>query len=359
MSGTPVTLTGTTASPPPPAQMNVSATTVTAANSPSAAAGIVHATGHSRESSEFEFLSESNSCSSGSTNASAPPALPTTSEAVDNKPAAAAVEVPAKKASPGGGAQESTGGGSGLLGWMKAGISGGGLLSKVQSSMETVITTLDPQMKEYIRSGGQGDPCFVVASDKADKVDPVRKAFQQVFGRATVFGVPHRSTSTIANQPVGFAAGRQAAQERMSYIKSRRDQDKDFEESIVVIAVEGFLLEVNDDEWVAIDCLALDDDRNGVSLHAYTQPVRVEAAFVDNLKESTPDSYPQRWSGFSKTIGQAIEESNCGATRFDWHLVFNGIPRSELIGMASVSLGYQYQRMLATKFGESSPNSST
>ena len=43
---------------------------------------------------------------------------------------------------------------------------GGGLMARVQSSMETVITTLDPQMKDYIRSGGQ--TCVVVASDKGE-----------------------------------------------------------------------------------------------------------------------------------------------------------------------------------------------
>lgn len=245
---------------------------------------------------------------------------------------------------------------------MKAGISGGGLLSKVQSSMETVITTLDPQMKEYIRSGGQGDPCVVVASDKAVKVDPVRKAFQQVFGRATVFGVPAQG-STIADQPVGFAAGRQAAQERINYVKSR---DKDPDEFVVVVSIEGFLLEVNDDEWVSIECLALNDDKNGVSLNAYTQPTTVDPLYVDALKDATPESYPKRWSGFAKTIGQAIEElaesadrsaggrkaaSAVYPTRKDWHAVLGGIPRSELIGMACVSLAYQYQRTLAAKFG--------
>jgi len=334
--------------PPPPATASAATAPPPKAMTAAATAGI-H-TAHSRESSEFEFLSESCSSGAGSTHSAIlPPTLPPTSEA-------AAGDTPTVKRSTsqqeaaGGGSGGS--GGSGLIGWMKAGISGGGgLLSKVQSSMETVITTLDPQMKEYIRSGGQGDPCVVVASDKEVKVDPVRKAFQRVFGRATVFGVPAQGTSTIADQPVGFAAGRQAAQERINYVKSR---DKDPDEGLVVVmAVEAFLFEVNDDEWVAIDCLALNDDKNGVSLNAYTQPTSVEAGLVDVLKESTPESYPQRWSGFSKTIGQAVEESSGGtATRFDWHLALTGVPRSELIGMAAVSLAHQYQRTLATKFGE-------
>lgn len=45
----------------------------------------------------------------------------------------------------------------------------------------------------------------MVASDKDINVQAVREAFQEVFGMATVTGEP--SQSTIAPQPVGYAAG--------------------------------------------------------------------------------------------------------------------------------------------------------
>ena len=78
------------------------------------------------------------------------------------------------------------------------------------------------------------------------KVSPVRQAFQQVFGRATVFGVASMGSagSTIANQPVGFAAGRQAAQERIAFVRNRQSQSSPEEPPVVILAVEGFLLEV-------------------------------------------------------------------------------------------------------------------
>lgn len=76
-----------------------------------------------------------------------------------------------------------------LFGWVKGAADvSGGLLQKIgekaMSSMDTLVTTLDPQMKEYIRSGG--DVEILVASDKDDKVRPIREAFQLVFGRATL-----------------------------------------------------------------------------------------------------------------------------------------------------------------------------
>lgn len=43
----------------------------------------------------------------------------------------------------------------GILGWMKGAVSSGGLLSKMaekaKSSVDSMITTLDPQMREFIR----------------------------------------------------------------------------------------------------------------------------------------------------------------------------------------------------------------
>lgn len=42
----------------------------------------------------------------------------------------------------------------GLIGWMKGAVSSGGILSRVaekaKNSVDSMITTLDPQMREYI-----------------------------------------------------------------------------------------------------------------------------------------------------------------------------------------------------------------
>lgn len=75
------------------------------------------------------------------------------------------------------------------MGWMKGAADvSGGLLQKIgekaMNSMDTLVTTLDPQMKEFIRSGG--DVEILIASSKEDKVQPIREAFQLVFGRATL-----------------------------------------------------------------------------------------------------------------------------------------------------------------------------
>lgn len=44
--------------------------------------------------------------------------------------------------------------GSGILTWMKGAVASGGILQRVaekaKSSVDSMITTLDPQMKEYL-----------------------------------------------------------------------------------------------------------------------------------------------------------------------------------------------------------------
>ncbi|KAG8146509.1 putative Protein PRRC1 protein [Naja naja] len=57
------------------------------------------------------------------------------------------------------------------------------VLDKTKHSVETMITTLDPGMAPYIKSGGELD--IVVTSLKEIKVAAVRQAFQDVFGMAT------------------------------------------------------------------------------------------------------------------------------------------------------------------------------
>lgn len=77
-------------------------------------------------------------------------------------------------------AQDAAQPGVGLLSWMKDAVSSGGILSRVaeraKSSVDSMITTLDPQMREFIYSGGDVD--ILVASDKEAKISPIREAFQ-------------------------------------------------------------------------------------------------------------------------------------------------------------------------------------
>lgn len=66
----------------------------------------------------------------------------------------------------------------------------------------------------------------------------MREAFQNVFGRATVYG-NHSQAKTIADQPVGFESAELAAKERINNLRTNEAFiDK------VILAVENFVVEL-------------------------------------------------------------------------------------------------------------------
>lgn len=198
--------------PPPPSQ----------SSKPAAVPG--NKANSSPDSSEFEFVEGKSSSQGAAESVSAPSApAPTTAPRSDPAPSSSSsksskeqVTSPTKR--------DDDDDEPGLLDWVKG--ASGGLLSKVaqktKSSVETMITTLDPQMKDYIYSGGDID--ILVASDKPSKVQPIRDAFQSVFGLATVNGKASPASVSIAEQPVGYAAGRQGALERIQVPLKRQSK---------------------------------------------------------------------------------------------------------------------------------------
>lgn len=228
-----------------------------------------------------------------------------------------------------------------LLGWVKGAVGGSaGILSRVtekaKSSMNSMITTLDPQMKEFLYSGGAVD--VIVASDKEVKVSPVREAFQAVFGKATVTGFQVNTSTSAAAQPVGFAAGVKAAEERISAVRSIPNIPPEQ----TVLAVENFLVEIGENKWFDVGVLVLSDPARGITLETFTQLTPVPAAVVALAQEDTPAEYPLRWSGLSVTIG-SIMANNLQVPHSEWHQALSGVSRREMILLSAKVLAGLYK----------------
>lgn len=230
----------------------------------------------------------------------------------------------------------------GLLSW----ISGNKMLSKVmektKSSMETMITTLDPGMKEVIRSGG--GVCVLVTSTKESKVGAIREAFQNVFGRASVLG--KESQATTAAQPVGFTAGLKGAQERIQNLR----QAENIADDQPVVSVEGFIVEMLPDRWYELSCLVLQDPQHRIDLQTFSQPSPIPAEYILKAQDRTPKDYPLRWSGLAVTIGQVVEEDLPHIGHVDWQNGIVGVSRRESLYLAAKSLAYMYKQRLPTMF---------
>ncbi|XP_071447011.1 protein PRRC1-like [Hetaerina americana] len=243
-------------------------------------------------------------------------------------------------------------GGRGLMGWVKDAVgSSGGLLSKVaekaKNSVDSMITTLDPQMKEFLYSGGDMD--VIVASDKEVKVSPIREAFQTVFGRATVVGVAAQP-SVVATQPVGFLAGVNGALERIAALRAlppRSPSTLAVDDTLAaVVAVESFLLEAMEERWYEVSVIVLSDKQRGIELHTYTQMTPVPASIVAQAQAETPKDYPLSWSGLSVTIGSLMAK-HLQVDHTEWHQVLTGVSRREMLLMAARTLAGLYKNSLA------------
>lgn len=230
----------------------------------------------------------------------------------------------------------------GLFGW----FSGNKMISKVvektKSSMENMITMMDPGMKEVIRTGG--DICIAVTSTKENKVGAIREAFQQMFGKAIVMG--EESQATTAAQPVGFTAGLKGAEERIQNLR----QSGTIDENQAIVSVEGFIIEMLPDRWYEMSCLVLQDPMHRIDLQTFSQPSPIPAEYILKAQDRTPADYPLRWLGLAVTIGQVIEETLPHIGHADWQNGIVGVSRRESLLLAAKSLAYMYKQRLPTTF---------
>ncbi|KAJ8261502.1 hypothetical protein COCON_G00172250 [Conger conger] len=229
----------------------------------------------------------------------------------------------------------------GLWGFFK-GVAGNPMvktvLDKTKHSVESMITTLDPGMAPYIKSGGDLD--IVVTSDKEVKVAAVRDAFQEVFGLAMVTG--EAGQSNIAPQPVGYAAGLKGAQERIDSLR----RTGVIHEKQPAVSVESCITELLPDKWFDVGCLILEDPGNGIRIETFTQATPIALEHVQQAQNLTPPDYSLRWSGLQVTVGEVLERSFPQVSRTDWHLAFTGMSRRQMIFSAAKALAGAYRQQL-------------
>lgn len=229
----------------------------------------------------------------------------------------------------------------GLWGFFK-GVAGNpvvkSVLDKTKLSVESMITTLDPGMAPYIKSGGDID--IVVTSDREVLVEAVRDAFQDVFGMALVTGEPGQSN--IAPQPVGYAAAIKGAQERIDGLR----RSGLIHEKQPVVSLESFIAELFPDKWFDLSCLLLEDPAHNIRLQVFTQATPLALQHVQQAQALTPPDYSLRWSGLVVTVGEVLERSVPEVSRWDWHQALSGVTQRHMIHSAATALAGLYQRHL-------------
>ncbi|XP_011311257.1 protein PRRC1-like isoform X2 [Fopius arisanus] len=228
--------------------------------------------------------------------------------------------------------------GGALFSWVKDTVVNNSVLNKVaeraKNSVNSMITTLDPQM----HSGG--DVEVVVACNKEIKVSPVREAFQGVFGKATVSGVPC-DLPAVPETPVGFDAGVAAAEMRIKYARNVHEVPQE----VPIVGVQSFLVEAGQDKWYELGVILLEDQKNNVSLQTFTQMTPVPSQIVTAAQEATPEDYPLKSLGLAVHIG-ALMATNLQVGYNEWHHALTGVSRRDTILLAVQSLAGLYKNTI-------------
>lgn len=225
----------------------------------------------------------------------------------------------------------------GLLSWLSPNALLARVAEKAKNSVDTIITTMDPGMKEYLYSGG---PSIVVTSDKESKVSAIRDAFIDVFGRATVKGVPAQSSS-IPAQPVGPGQAVTAARERIFFIRSALQHD--IPQNQIIVSIESFVTEICG-HWYDIGCILLQDPllNEDEEIILFTQTTPVSHECIQTLESSA----------WSQTVGHFYSQK-LNTPHDTWHEVIGGIPRRNLLTATATSLAKVYKDRTKRKFSES------
>uniref|UniRef100_A0A1B6C033 Non-canonical purine NTP phosphatase/PRRC1 domain-containing protein n=1 Tax=Clastoptera arizonana TaxID=38151 RepID=A0A1B6C033_9HEMI len=217
------------------------------------------------------------------------PVLPVDKNSIDSNSNLSASTTPA-----------STNSSGGLFSWVKDTVGNNitKVAEKAKSSVDSMITTLDPQMRDFLSNTNNGELEIIIASDKEVKISPIREAFQSVFGRVNVRGLAAH-VETIAAQPVGFEAGLKGAWLRIEALRQLYPEGP-------IVAVENFLVTLSQDRWYDVGAIVLSDVSRGLSLELFTQLTPVPTAIVTLSQEDTPADYPFANTGFAVTIGSLM-----------------------------------------------------
>ncbi|XP_025412239.1 protein PRRC1-like isoform X2 [Sipha flava] len=235
---------------------------------------------------------------------------------------------------------EQTSGNKGdLFNWMRGSSSSifSMVAEKAKNSVDAVLTTLDPQMKDAFNPNTFDGTDVVVASEKEIIVSAVREGFQKVFGKSVVRGL-EAPDQPFAAQLVGFSAASKATKYRIDSVRLHVVKGP-------VVAFERFIVEPIESKWYEFGLLKLNDMERNIDLEVYTQSVPVPTSIVSLINDDTPKDYEHISTGFSIPVAHFMA-SNLKVHPSEWQEIMTGVSQRSSLLAASVSLAMSYKNAL-------------
>eukprot|EP00794_Sanderia_malayensis_P009621 gene9621-10604_t len=234
----------------------------------------------------------------------------------------------------------------GLIDWVKQNMGqdwsegakkfGQQIIEKTKSATETVLTTLDPGMEEYL------NPVMNLAIASLDNkiITGIRRGFRGIFGHTAARGHVAQLQS-VANLPIGFEAGVKATKEQLDVICNVNFQ---FSGECVFISSSPFLTELQQGRWSCMLCVGLRDLRRQIELYCFSQPVSVPLECVlAAYNRTNPDDIQQKL-GYSVTIDEAVRLYKPYPVDQDWCFTLTGMTLESILASASHGLAADYRR---------------
>lgn len=221
----------------------------------------------------------------------------------------------------------------GFLGGWLSGNFMNKVVEKAKYASETVITTLDPGMKQVLNAGGTLN--LLVSSSDNRVIEAVRQGFQSEFN-ASIKG--HATFSISAVQIIGYSAAMKSIEQKIEGLR------KSGETCQLYLAFDNFLAEQLPDKWFDLGVLYLRDDSRNIDISTFTPGFPIETDDVLRAQDMTPATYDLRWSGLSTGIDQILKMK--GSLSTDWRKDLFGSSLYETVFHAAKNLAHMYKRKL-------------
>lgn len=238
------------------------------------------------------------------------------------------------------------------------------IAERAKSSVDSVITALDPGMKEYLYSGGNIN--ILVISDFDALVSPIRDVFQTVFGRATVAAARTSPQEQATSFPIKLAHGfNEAITVAQQRIKQLRLDTSNVPQNQVIVALQPTIVHViGADEnlhGLKVDeniftscyltyCLVLEDPVLGFTLTSYSQLIPLDAETMSTVSPSKfPQDSPYHNLGFTVSIDDIMNSRLKTAPQEEgpecqWLIDWAGLEIVQVVHDLGSSLAHLYRR---------------
>lgn len=224
---------------------------------------------------------------------------------------------------------------TGVLGWLQKRVNNSSFLSKVadkaKTSMDSVLTTLDPGMKDFLKRGENLD--IVIASDNARIITAIVEGFNRIFTSVNYRGVGTPGAGHLQAQIIGHSQALKYMNERITLLRASGLASP----KSAVVVFQPFLHEI-EGEWY--ESAVIGAQKNTAILHVFTQPVQVESTVVIALKNHTPKDYAP--NAFATTVGSAYAEVYA-VDPDDWQLARYSISSSESYRIAAAMVAHSFK----------------